>query len=104
MNRMCAEVCCARLTSSAANFSRASSTAPCVAEVSALANHDAMKNERVHVLLGDAREILLASHDRYDLVASEPSNPYRAGVASLFTREYYEAIANRLTEDGIFLQ
>jgi hypothetical protein len=75
-----------------------------VAEVSALANQDAMKNERVHVLLGDAREILLASHDRYDLVASEPSNPYRAGVASLFTREYYEAIANRLTEDGLFLQ
>jgi spermidine synthase len=75
-----------------------------VAEVSALANHDAMKNERVHVILGDAREILLTSRDKYDLVASEPSNPYRAGVASLFTREYYQAIADRLTEDGLFLQ
>jgi spermidine synthase len=75
-----------------------------VAEVSALANHDAMKIERVHVVLGDAREILLTSHEKYDLVASEPSNPYRAGVASLFTREYYQAIADRLTDDGIFLQ
>jgi spermidine synthase len=75
-----------------------------VAEASALANHDAMKNDRVHVILGDARETLLTSHDKYDLVASEPSNPYRAGVASLFTREYYQAIADRLTEDGLFLQ
>ena len=41
---------------------------------------------------------------RYDLIASEPSNPFRAGVASLFTREYYQAARGRLTGDGLFLQ
>jgi tetratricopeptide (TPR) repeat protein len=48
--------------------------------------------------------MLLASRESYDLIASEPSNPYRAGVASLFTQEYYRAAKSCLSEDGIFLQ
>jgi hypothetical protein len=75
-----------------------------VAEVSAAANRDALHNPRVHVMLGDAREALLTSRSTYDIVVSEPSNPYRAGVASLFTQEYYQAIRDRLSEDGLFLQ
>ena len=53
---------------------------------------------------GDARETLLTTAARYDVIASEPSNPYRAGIASLFTQEYYRAAAGRLTEDGVFVQ
>jgi spermidine synthase len=75
-----------------------------VAEMSAPVNRDVLHNGRVRIILGDAREILLTSHDRYDLVVSEPSNPYRAGVASLFTQEYYRAIGDRLADDGLFLQ
>jgi hypothetical protein len=63
-----------------------------------------MSNPKVHIILGDARETLLTSRAKYDVIASEPSNPYRAGVASLFTREFYEAAAQRLEEGGIFLQ
>ena len=48
-------------------------------------NHDVMTNPKVHVTIGDARETLLTSRDRYDVIASEPSNPFRAGIASLFT-------------------
>jgi len=58
----------------------------------------------VHIHIGDAREVLLAAHGRYDIVFSEPSNPYRAGVASLFTEEFYQAAAGRLNDHGIFLQ
>jgi len=75
-----------------------------VAEVAAPLNRDALKNPKVHITIGDARETLLTSHDTYDIIASEPSNPYRAGVASLYTREYYQAIRDRLAQDGIFLQ
>jgi spermidine synthase len=67
-------------------------------------NHDAMDNPRVHVIQGDAREVLTAGRESYDLMLSEPSNPYRAGVASLFTREFYEAAAARLQPRGLFLQ
>jgi spermidine synthase len=67
-------------------------------------NRDVLRNPKVHLTIGDARETLLTGHDRYDLIASEPSNPFRAGVASLFTRDYYGAASQRLTDDGLFLQ
>jgi hypothetical protein len=75
-----------------------------VAEVCAPVNHDVLQNPRVHIRLADAREVLLTSPDRYDVIFSEPSNPFRAGVASLFTREYYRAALARLQPDGVFLQ
>ena len=40
-------------------------------------------------MIGDGRELLLTTGDRYDLIFSEPSNPYRAGVASLFSADFY---------------
>jgi spermidine synthase len=67
-------------------------------------NRDVLRNPKVRVSIGDAREALLTGRDRYDLIASEPSNPFRAGVASLFTREYYAAASDRLTDGGLFLQ
>jgi len=67
-------------------------------------NHDVLHNPKVHIRIADAREVLLASRDQYDIIFSEPSNPYRAGIASLFTREYYAAIATRLAPRGVFVQ
>jgi hypothetical protein len=75
-----------------------------VAEESGPANHDALKNPKVHVIIGDARELLLTSNLTYDVIASEPSNPYRAGIASLFTKEFYDAVAARLGPSGVFVQ
>ena len=75
-----------------------------VARLCAPVNRRVLDNPRVHVTIGDAREVLTTGRDRYDLVFSEPSNPYRAGIASLFTREFYEAIVSRLSPDGVFLQ
>jgi hypothetical protein len=63
-----------------------------------------MRDPRVEVVTGDAREVLTAGRGRYGVIFSEPSNPYRAGVASLFTREFYRAVAARLEPDGVFLQ
>ncbi len=75
-----------------------------VATACAAVNRDVMHNPKVHVTIGDARELLLSTPEQYDIIASEPSNPFRSGVASLFTREYYEASLNRLSSDGLFLQ
>jgi spermidine synthase len=75
-----------------------------VAKDCAVVNRDVMDNPKVHVVVGDAREVLLTSRERYDLVFSEPSNPYRAGIASLFTREYYREVKTRLDKRGLFLQ
>jgi hypothetical protein len=75
-----------------------------VARECAPVNHDVLNNAKVHITIGDARETLLTSRERYDLIASEPSNPYRAGIASLFTQEFYRAAAGRLSDDGVFVQ
>lgn len=75
-----------------------------VARVCAPVNRDVLANPRVHLRFGDAREVLMTSPERYDLIFSEPSNPYRAGLASFFTRDFYAAVAGRLAKGGLFLQ
>lgn len=75
-----------------------------VAESCAAVNHHALENPKLHVTIGDGRELLLTSRQKYDLIVSEPSNPYRAGIASLFTREFYQSVERRLQPGGIFLQ
>ena len=75
-----------------------------VARACATVNQDVMNNPKVRITIGDAREALLTSRERYDLIVSEPSNPYRAGIASLFTQEFYRAATDRLTDDGVFVQ
>jgi len=75
-----------------------------VARACAAVNQGAMTNPKIHITIGDAREALLTGRERYDVIASEPSNPFRAGIASLFTLEFYQAARSRLTSDGIFAQ
>ena len=67
-------------------------------------NHAFHKNPKIRMAIGDAREILVTSPHTYDLIFSEPSNPYRAGIASLYTREFYAAAAKRLNKGGVFAQ
>jgi spermidine synthase len=75
-----------------------------VAKDCAPINRDALHNPKLHVTIGDARETLLTTHEKYDIVVSEPSNPYRAGVAGLFTREYYQSVDRCLQPGGMFFQ
>lgn len=67
-------------------------------------NRDVMSNPKVHMALGDARELLLTTRERYEIIFSEPSNPYRAGISNLFTADYYRSVRDRLTPGGLFLQ
>jgi spermidine synthase len=80
---------------------------PAVARFAALskkANYDVMNHPKARLFIADGREMLMASEDQYDLVISEPSNPYRAGMSALFTEEFYASIKARLNTGGIFGQ
>jgi spermidine synthase len=80
---------------------------PAVEEVArrcASVNRNALQNPRLHIYYADAREHLLTTRETYDLIVSEPSNPYRAGVASLFSRDFYRAVRSRLRPGGLFMQ
>ena len=54
-------------------------------------NRNVLLDPRVHVTFDDARNFLFTTREHYDLIVSEPSNPWIAGVATLFTTEFYRA-------------
>ncbi len=67
-------------------------------------NRGVQRDPRFTVLLRDARNLLLSGGPRYDLIISEPSNPWVSGMSSLFTEEFYRIVAQRLEEGGVFCQ
>ncbi len=67
-------------------------------------NRDVTNNPKVNIVINDARDFLLGSGEQYDVIFSEPSNPYSAGIASLFTHEFYQAVSERLRPGGVFIQ
>ncbi|MBX3231644.1 MAG: spermidine synthase [Labilithrix sp.] len=75
-----------------------------VARDCAAVNQSVVTNPKVHITIGDAREALLTTRERYDVIFSEPSNPYRAGISSLFTSDFYRAVSGRLNDGGLFVQ
>jgi spermidine synthase len=68
------------------------------------ANFNVLEHPKANLVIGDGREILLTSRDRYDLIVSEPSNPYRAGISSLYTVQFYQAVRDRMKAGAFFSQ
>jgi spermidine synthase len=67
-------------------------------------NGKPLEDPRLALVVGDARRELRGGEVRYDLIINEPSNPWLTGVANLFTRDFFELAASRLTEDGVLCQ
>ncbi len=68
-------------------------------------NHRPLEDERVHMLANDGRNhLLLQPEGRYDVIVSEPSNPWLTGVSNLFTREFFEMGKSRLVPGGVWSQ
>jgi len=67
-------------------------------------NHAPEKNPNFKIVFDDGRSHLQGTREKYDLILSEPSNPWLAGVASLFTREFYALCREKLGERGILGQ
>ncbi len=67
-------------------------------------NHGALDDPRTRLVVGDGRTHLQLSEERYDMIVSEPSNPWMAGIASLFTKEFFELAQSRLNPGGVICQ
>ena len=67
-------------------------------------NRDALRDARLRLIVGDGRSHLALGRQTYDVIISEPSNPWMAGVAGLFTREFFEAARARLAPQGLLCQ
>lgn len=67
-------------------------------------NGKVLEDSRVRLIPTDGRNYIVASPKLYDIIAAEPSNPWIAGIANLYTREFYDVVKSKLKEDGIFAQ
>lgn len=67
-------------------------------------NHHALADSRTRLVVGDGRTHLMMGRESYDVIVSEPSNPWMAGIASLFTREFFEGAKARLAPGGVLCQ
>ena len=67
-------------------------------------NLAASKNPKLKIVRGDAYRTLLRSQGEFDLIVSEPSNPWVTGVELLYSREFLEAARDRLTPGGVHAQ
>ena len=67
-------------------------------------NQHPLRQPKVTVREGDGRWLLYKEEKPFDIIFSEPSNPYRAGVGSFYTKEFYLSAKEKLSENGIFAQ
>lgn len=67
-------------------------------------NHDCLRDPRTRLLIQDGRNYLQLTDKTYDVIISQPSNPWIVGIGSLFTREFFRLGQKRLNPDGIFCQ
>jgi spermidine synthase len=67
-------------------------------------NDNALDDSRVNLIIADARNYLANSNKKYDVIISEPSNPWISGEVGLFTKEFYDIAKRHLNEEGIFCQ
>jgi spermidine synthase len=67
-------------------------------------NYRVLDDPRVRLATADARNYLMASRQQYDVIVSEPSNPWISGVANLFTDEFLQLAKSRLRPGGVMTQ
>jgi hypothetical protein len=80
---------------------------PAMAEASrafAARNASAWADPRSRLVFDDAKTYFSTHNERYDIIVSEPSNPWVSGVSSLFTTEFYRHVRRYLNPGGVMVQ
>lgn len=67
-------------------------------------NNNVLDDPRTRLIFQDGRAHLALTDKPYDVVISEPSNPWMAGMATLFTQDFFRIAKNKLTQNGIYVQ
>jgi len=68
------------------------------------ANHRVSEHPEIEIVRSDAYRALLRREERFDVISSQPSNPWVSGVEMLYSREFLEAARERLRPGGVFAQ
>jgi spermidine synthase len=65
-------------------------------------DYDVFHHPRTHIVYDDARHYLLTTPERFDIIASDPLDVFIKGTASLYSKEYFEAVKRHLNPGGFF--
>jgi spermidine synthase len=65
-------------------------------------NYEVMNNPKTRIVYDDARHYVLTTTEKFDIIASDPLDVFAKGTAALYTKEYFDAIKQRLNPGGIF--
>jgi spermidine synthase len=66
--------------------------------------HQVFEDPRSRIVFEDAKTFFAMTREPYDVIISEPSNPWVSGVATLFSDEFYSRIVTYLKPDGLLVQ
>lgn len=64
----------------------------------------AYTDPRSHIIIDDAKSYFSGQKNKYDIIVSEPSNPWISGVGTLFSKEFYQFVPRHLNDNGLFVQ
>jgi spermidine synthase len=67
-------------------------------------NDRAYRDARSKVYIEDAKTFFATRGRKYDLIVSEPSNPWVSGVSTLFSEEFYAHTRRYLADGGLLVQ
>jgi len=67
-------------------------------------NQAASRSPKLDVVVSDAYRALIRSDATYDLIVSEPSNPWVSGVEMVYTKEFLEVVKSHLAPGGVYAQ
>jgi len=67
-------------------------------------NYNVMHDPRVEIVYDDARHFVLTSHEKFDIITSDPIHPWVKGSATLYSKEYFELVKRHLNPGGIVTQ
>lgn len=67
-------------------------------------NNDVLHDRRTQVYYDDARSFIYTTKEKFDIITSDPIHPWVKGAASLYTKEYFEAVKEHLNPGGVVTQ
>jgi spermidine synthase len=73
-------------------------------EYFAAENYDVLNDPRVEVIYDDGRHFMATTEEKFDIITTDPLDPWMAGSAALYSIEYYELAKRRLNEGGFVSQ
>jgi spermidine synthase len=67
-------------------------------------NNNVVNDPRTQIYFDDARSFVQTADEQFDVITSDPINPWVKGAATLYTREYFQAVKRLLKPGGVVTQ